>query len=94
MNSPYETPNSELVDNDSREEYIKLLGITLKKNTYILVQTAIIISCIIIGVACKFFIKTTILSYQSSSIGLVVLILIPVEIVETFYALKKKTFFK
>lgn len=90
MDNPYQAPNKE----HEKEEYIKLIGITLKKKNYILLQFLIIILCFITGVFFKFFMQEKFLNFKPDTIAIVAFILIPVEIIETLYALNKKTFTK
>ncbi|WDE96881.1 hypothetical protein PQO03_02765 [Lentisphaera profundi] len=80
------------VKNESTTEYVKLIGLPLKKNNYIQLQSFIILALLSLGLYAAFSAQETILSFKSSSVKLVSFILIPLEIIESIYALKNKTF--
>ena len=86
--------NKQRAKKDSVDEYIKLLGVTLKVKTYLVIQISIITTSIFLGVMFCFLMEGQYMGFEALHIGLLSFLLAAMEAVETLYAMKKKRFTK
>ena len=90
MTNPYQSPRP---NSTHSEEFIKLVGIEIRKRNYILIQTCLICLLVILG-AVLLAINGQVFGINLNYFGTGCFIIAVLEVVETFYATKFKSYSK
>ena len=90
MSNPYQSPNT---DSSESDEFVKLVGIELRKKKYVLIQAILIGFLSILGVS--FLLMTgSIFGFKLWHVGIGCLVLAILEGAEAAYAIKYKSYTK
>ena len=92
MSNPYEPPKSG--HGEQPQQFVKIIGITLKKRTYLIVQAIIIGFLLITGSIFSFAMTSDLFGIKLNYIGYGFLLVAVLEVFEIAYALKYKCFTK
>lgn len=95
MNNPYQSPESDSTDSApeaGKQEYVKLLCLTLRLRHYLMLQALIILTSLVIGIVFTFVLDGQYFGEPASRIGLYAFLVIFLELGELIYALKRKRF--
>lgn len=92
MTNPYQPPSPDTPE--QLAEYVKLVGITMRKNTYLVVQAIVIVLLVVAGSVLLWATVGKAFGIDFSYIGIACLVLGLLEVGETMYAIKHKTFTK
>ena len=90
MPNPYQSPNA---DSSEPDEFVRLVGIELRKKKYVLIQAVLIGFSSILGVS-LLLMSGDIFGFKLWHVGIGCLILGVLEIGETVYAIKYKSYTK